>query len=289
MNKNNYTKMERMRSYSSVFSRSMVTDVIKYNDFSRLNVLFHRYDDEIGNLTYIDYLKFLYKTIKKNYRCEYVYKNEIINNLLLKKYGTQNTIAINEYKVGNSIADLVMFNGVSRAFEIKTEYDTTKRLEQQLEDYSKLFQQCYIVVPKELLSKYEGFVSENIGIVVLFIERDKVKLKEVRKSTVDNYIDVSILIRSVRTSEYKNIVFTHFGRLPDVSCYEMFDACEEWMRKIPQVELNKLFLTEIKKRKSSTQLLEALPTEIRQIGLSMNLSKEQSFILLKKLSNPIKL
>ena len=76
---------------------------------------------------YSDLLKKSYSVISKYYRCEYVYKNELIK-LLLKKYGTRNSVYFNEFRVGNSIADMVMFNGESKAFEIKTEYDTPRRL-----------------------------------------------------------------------------------------------------------------------------------------------------------------
>ena len=286
----NYTKIERLRSYSSAFSRSVFTDIIKYDDFSRLNHLFSTYNASLKSArTYSDYIKYLYRSIKKEYRCEYVYKNELINQLLLKRYGTKTTIAINEFRVGGSIADFVLFNGESKAFEIKTEYDTDKRLEQQLDDYSKLFQKCFIVIPNELVSQYELSISANIGIIALSIENGRINLKEVRAAAADDTIDTCVLMRSLRTSEFKNIVSAYFGMLPDVSCFEMFDTCEKWMESIPYAVLNKLFLTEIKKRENSTHLLRSLPAEIRQICLSMNLTKKQIPSLLEKLNKPINL
>ncbi len=284
------TKIERLRNYSSVFSRSVFTDIIKYNDFSRLNSLFSKYNVSLKSTkTYADYLKYLYRNIKKGYRCEYVYKNELINQLLLKKYGTKNTIAFNEFRVGESIADFVLFNGESKAFEIKTEFDTDKRLQQQLKNYSKLFQKCFVVIPVELVTQYKGSISKNIGIISLSLVKDRVVLNEVREAVCNQFIDTTILMRSLRTSEYKNIVTAYFGHLPEVSCFEMFDACEEYINQIPLSDLNRLFLVEIKKRKNSTHLLKSLPAEIRQICLSMNLSKKEIPCLLDKLNQPINL
>lgn len=83
---------ERARSYSSVFTRKVFSDIIDYHDFSHLNWLYTTYDQhQKGIESYSDYLLYLYNYITKFYRCEYVYKNEIINQLLLKTYGTKNT------------------------------------------------------------------------------------------------------------------------------------------------------------------------------------------------------
>ena len=106
-----YTEMERLRSYSSIFSRSVFSDIIEYDDYTRLNILLERYNNSQKHFqTYLDYIKYAYHTIARKYRCEYVYKNEIISKLLIRKYGTKNTIALNEFRVRNSIVDFALFN-----------------------------------------------------------------------------------------------------------------------------------------------------------------------------------
>ena len=283
-----YTEMERLRSYSSIFSRSVFSDIIEYDDYTRLNILLERYNNSQKHFqTYLDYIKYAYHTIARKYRCEYVYKNEIISKLLIRKYGTKNTIALNEFRVRNSIVDFALFNGESKAFEIKTEYDTQKRLEHQIEEYSKLFEKCYVVIPDKSFYDYENNIPKNVGIIILTTNYGRIQLKEMRKALPNEYIDIDVLMRSIRTIEYKNIVKNYFGKIPEVSCFEMFEECKSLISKIPQSELHKLFLTEIKRRKNNTLILKSLPIEIRQICLSMNLNKKQSDILLDKLNNAI--
>lgn len=280
--------IERLRGYSSVFSRNAFTDILLYDDFSRLDYFYHRYDSGQDRIqTYGDYLKYIYRAISKGYRCEYVYKNEIINNLLLKRYGTRNTIALNEFRVCRSIVDFALFNGESKAFEIKTEYDNKSRLDHQLKDYSKIFQKCYIVIPEKLYNEYNDSVNNNIGIIVLVRENGGLKMDERKEAKINNRIDSDVLMHSLRTIEYQNIVKTHFGAVPDVSCFEMFDKCRELIKQIPQPELHELFLEEIKKRTSNTSLLRSLPSEIRQICLAMNLNQKKTEMLLEKLNNKI--
>lgn len=279
--------LEQMRSYSSAFSRHVFSDIINYGDFSHLNYLIDQGFKIKESDTYITLLRHIYRAMCKYYRCEYVYKNEVINKLLLKQFAGTKTIVFNEFRVIDSIVDLAMFNGVSKAFEIKTEYDSKKRLAHQLDVYSKLFQECYIVIPKELYEHYTTGISDAIGIIVMCIDNGQIILSTERKATKNNMVDPDILIKSVRCKEYKNIIKAYFGSLPEVSCYDMFDACNALMRQIPCDVLHSLFLTEIKKRVNNTNLLHHIPAEIRQMCLSLNLDKQQSEALINKLNTNI--
>lgn len=284
-----YVQSERLRSYSSVFTRKVFSDIINYNDFSHLYWLYSTYDQyQKGIDSYFDYLLYLYKYIARFYRCEYVYKNEIINQLLLKKYGTKSTIAFNEFRVGSSIVDFAMMNGESKAFEIKTQFDSSRRLSKQMDDYKKVFNKCYIVISSEDLGYYESLVEPTTGIIELYYERGRIKLNEYRSAVKNSEIDSEILMSCLRTQEYKDIVMSFDGYLPDVSEYEMYDACKARIMQIPSLSLNELFLYEIKKRKSVTSKLKEVPKELRQICLSLNLSEKEITDLVNQLCNPIK-
>lgn len=247
------------------------------------------YDQYLKGIeSYYDYLLYLYKYIAKCYRCEYVYKNEIINQLLLKAYGTRDTIAFNEFRIGNSIVDFAMMNGESKAFEIKTQFDTPRRLSKQMEDYTKVFNKCYIVVASEDIGYYENLVEPGTGIIELYYDRGRIKLNEYKHAIMNSVLDSDILMGCLRTQEYKNLVFSYDGYLPNVSEYEMYEACKARIKQIPSAELNKLFLCEIKKRKNATSKLKDVPKELRQICLSLNLSDKKRFELANQLKKTIK-
>lgn len=283
-----YTTLERLRSYSSVFTRKVFSDILDYHDFSHLNWLFMTYDQhQKGIESYLDYLLYLYKYITRFYRCEYVYKNEIINQLLLKTYGTKNTIAFNEFRIGNSIVDFAMMNGESKAFEIKTQFDTSRRLFKQMDDYEKVFNKCYIVVASEDLGYYESIIKPTTGIIELHYDRGRIKLNEYRHAVKNFELDSDVLMGCLRTQEYKNIVFSVDGYLPNVNEFKMYDACKARIKQIPSLVLNELFLNEIKKRKSVTSKLREVPKELRQMCLSLNLSEKERVDLVTQLNNLI--
>lgn len=280
---------QRVRSYSSVFTRKVFSDIIDYHDFSHLNWLYATYDQHQKEIeSYSDYLLYLYNYITKFYRCEYVFKNEIINQLLLKTYGTKNTIAFNEFKIGNSIVDFAMMNGESKAFEIKTHFDTSRRLSKQMEDYKKVFNKCYLVIASEDLGYYESIIEPTTGIIELYYCRGRIKLNEYRHAVKNSELDSDVLMRCLKIQEYKDIVLSIDGHLPNVSEFEMYNACKARIKQIPLDRLNELFLYEVKKRKNITSKLKEVPKELRQIYLSLNLSEKERSELTNQLSNPIK-
>jgi hypothetical protein len=286
---NRNISLNQLRSYSTIFSSSSFSKLLKQDDYSFIDAKIKRYDVlKVGSsiVTYYDYIKYIYKLLRKKYRNEYVFKNTLINELLIKNYGVKDTVFINEFRVGNSIADMVMFNGSSKAFEIKTELDSNKRLFNQLEDYKKIFNECYVVVHESQIEKYIAN-DVSIGIIALFENPRSLKIQEIKKATVNKNIDSDTLIHSIRTSEYKNIIKRYFGELPEMNSFNMFDICKRLFREIPNDKLNKLFIEELKNRKSNTQNISLYHKELRQIALSMNINDKNYNQLKSKLEQPI--
>lgn len=279
--------MDVLRSYSSAFSRSAITDIIKYEDYSHLGWLYSEFGSKRKSVaSYGEYLKSLYLEMAKNYRCEYIFKNELIG-YLIKHYKKTNTVTYNELKVGRSIVDMAVFNGESIAFEIKTEYDTPRRLEKQLDDYLRLFDKCYVVVPEEKASDYIQCIDESIGVMSLSKSRKGITIRTNREAKVNETIDSDLLISCLRTKEYERVVKDYYGNLPEVSGYEMYDKCKEMMREIPNSVLKSMFREMMKQRKASLQSLSDVPMELRQISLSLNLLSKDVSLLLNRLEKKI--
>ncbi len=282
--------LNRMRSYSSVFSSMAFAKMMKDGDMSFIQAKIKRYDSDNfqkGKFsTYLEYINYIYRELVKTYRNEYVYKNTFINNMLLKEYGVKDTIAINEFKVGNSVADIVLFNGISRAFEIKTELDSNKRLKDQIADYCKVFDECYIVTDENLIDKYAK-EDPKAGLIKLEKRPRSVAMTEVRKPIKNDQIDPHTVIRCLRTEEYKSVVKKHYGELPEINSFNMFEVCSELIEQIPQKQLSMLFIDVLKKRKSNTSSLMQIDKELRQVALAMNINLQKYQQILNLLNEPI--
>ena len=255
--------VDRLRCYSSAFSRHCFEDILRYDDFDHLDWLYHSECGSFENgITYLEYLQLVYRSLAKDYRCEYIYKNEIIHHLI-RHYRSKSSVIFNEFRVGDSVADLAFFNGESRAFEIKTEYDSDKRLCKQLQNYCRLFDKCFLVIPHDEYNHYAAIVDDCIGIIALSYRSGRIVLRTVREAQLNSLVDVDLLMSCCRTSEY------------------------ELMRSIPTDELKRFFLSSVKRRKSELQELSLLPRCLRQICLSLNLREKESAVLIEKLNSVI--
>jgi hypothetical protein len=81
------------------------------------------------------FFEWVYNLLFKNYRNEYVYKNVLANKILLGKHSLNTSQILTEFRVGRSKADVVLLNGTSTVYEIKSEYDSFARLEKQIQSY----------------------------------------------------------------------------------------------------------------------------------------------------------
>lgn len=283
---------DRLKSYSSAFSRHVFVEILRYNDFRHIDWLYDKYDRQYNAIeSYGEYFEYMYDALADNYRCEYVYKNELIDKVLfrfLNRHTMMKTAAFNEFKVGNSIADLVLFNGEARAYEIKSDLDSSKRLSKQLYDYKKVFDRCYVVVPETKYSHYLEMTDEETGIIVLYRKKGRsIVLKEMRPAIKNQHIDAGLMMKCLHTNEYERIISNRFGKLPDVPGYTMYDACQELMKTIPESELKRFFREAVKSRTNNFVRLCQLPYELRQICLSLGLKERDVDILISRMNNKI--
>lgn len=283
------TDMDRLRSYSSVFSRSVFTRLTKFDDLSSFNQVGRAYDVGWVNeqITYADYLDWMYQTLVTHYRTEYVFKNALANRIVSKNRGRNITI-FNEFKVGDSIADIATFNGKSCVYEIKTEMDSPKRLVGQQESYFKFFQECYLVVPQGRVDEYLPYVDERMGVKTLNSVKGRVFLSDYRKATLlsDN-MDVDVLMRVLWIQEYEGIIKHFYGKLPDVGYFEMYDVCKELMRKIPVAHLSKLVVEVIKQRKNNDLLYYNDKKNLTQMCLALNFNMRQYMRMCNNLNKTV--
>ena len=278
---------DRLRDYSSLFTRSEAMYYLK-NDFNSINFKIERHDkkflDSKNRLTYMDYLKHIYGVLESHYPIEYIYKNSLLNEWLIKEIGQDNSVVFNEFRLGKVVADLVMFNGISKVFEIKTKYDSDSRLEEQIKNYKKVFNQIYLIVPQSKIQFYSKY--KDVGIVTYNNALDQ-RFTIERSSTSFMNIDPEIVMQTLHTKEYKNLVELFYNSLPNMTSFNQFDKCYELIKEIPKKELNELFIDQMKKRKIENVMSIRYFKELNQLSLALKLSKKERQNLLTNLNSQI--
>ena len=276
----------QLRDFSSLFLRSEVIRWSK-NDFKNIDIKLNRYNllEKSKGTSYLSFLKKTYKVLGKHYPNEYILKNEFLNQWLKKELGKDKTIIFNEFRIGKATADLAMFNGISKVFEIKTTLDKEYRLSNQLQQYKQIFNEVYIIIPSVHLEKYLSY-GNDIGIITYEHNSKKFEMFQASKRNID--IDLNVIMEILHTKEYIKIVSDYFEKLPKMNSFNQFEICKELISRIPIPELNTIFLNTIKNRSVNNLFFNKINEEFNQICLALNLKQQEIDKLINNLrSNTI--
>lgn len=283
----NVNQMLTSRIISSGFNRSVYADILKWGESEVLSTLCHTYGSA-SDLTYIACLKRFYARMKRYYRCEYVFKNEIIDSLR-KHYAKETTYVANEFRVGDSIVDLAFFNGESCAYEIKTSYDSPRRLMKQLTSYKRVFDKCYLVVEEDEVDDWLHY-DEEVGVIAFCHgPKGRIWLHKVHDATCNNTKDPIAMMDCLRAYEYESIATTYAGVKLSSEIHRHYEECKRAFLAMEFSLLDAVFLKTLEQRECTIKLLneKGVPRELYQMCLCMHLSRKQLGQLLSVLNQKI--
>lgn len=274
------------RGLSVLYNRTFVRKIISNNYKNYLENILSRSNYLVNEVSLVHVLDSLYSEFKKKYKCEYVYKNTIVNKILLGRHSLNTSTLISELNVGKSKADIVIFNGTSTVYEIKTELDSLNRLEAQLEDYLKCFDKIYVITTLENIKKLENKLSGKIGLIE-YTKRGTLREHKKAESNKRN-IDKKSLFSLFRKNEMLNIIKKIGFEIPDVHPRYLREECEKIFLKLSNEEAHNFAIEEIKKRKiknEQKEIIEMAPESLKFFFLAENLNKKQCKFLKELLFN----
>lgn len=131
---------------------------------------------------------------------------------LYKKGMLSDATIINEMVVANwsRRADLAIANGHLQAFEIKSDFDSLKRLDGQIEIFNSRFEKVTIVCAPKFTCEVSKRVSSNIGVVEYQADSHGVRFKIIQKGRVCSRLNKLIYLSFLLKSELKSLL-NHYG------------------------------------------------------------------------------
>ena len=225
-------------------------------------------------------LELTYDYLKQNYRCEYVYMNEIANQLLLKFHSDNSATLLKELPSECSIADIVIVNAKTVAYEIKTELDSFDRLTGQLESYQMLYDNVYVVTYPNAVAALAAKVIDGIGIIVL--QEDGV-LNTIRTavSCTDKF-EPSKAILTLRQKELVEAYEKYQGKFPPMGTALIYNFCYEWFMKLKKDDARIIFAAALKSRKPTKHQFELISNcspSLKMLFLGRDLSKKNCTLI----------
>ena len=263
------------RSLSQIFSPPVFKTILKTGHCDYFFDKLKRYQSVLCLETHQkvkDVFQSAYSYLSRHYRNEYIYKNTIANEILLKRHNLNTTTMLSEFKIASSIADLLLLNGTATAYEIKTELDSPDKLKKQIHDYQKAFPKVYLVTHYSLAEKYLLALGMNsVGLLSL---NDQFMLSTLKEAVVDySSLDVVVMMKCLRKAEYTSILQQYYGFIPKVSNIHYFSSCLELAIDMDSSVFYSLMLVQLKQRiPISKDYLKfgALPRELTHLCLCLN-------------------
>ncbi|MGM0699030.1 MAG: sce7726 family protein [Actinomycetota bacterium] len=202
-----------------------------------------------------------YEALLQEYRNEYIFKNTIVSKIIYGRHKPTTASAILELPLGRSFADVVIFNGTSTVYEIKTDLDTFARLPNQLKEYCTRVEFIYVVVSEKRIANASARLPEGVGLIAL---RSNGSLRVVREPTSNlDLMRADHIFKVLRQSEAINIL-NRYGLHPQSD-----NAVERWY------EILRLFseLDVERAHKGAVDVLRARATKTRKIASHSSLPK----------------
>ncbi|OOE36592.1 hypothetical protein BZG04_05930 [Salinivibrio kushneri] len=215
-----------------------------------------------------------YKELVASYRNEYVYKNAIAEKIIRGKHRFSKSCHFSsEFRVNNSIADVVIANGTTSAYEIKTEYDSFERLEGQLYDYFKVFDKVNVVLPEKCLDSWLPRIPCKTGVIVL---TERYTLRTIREAHSNMYeLDPNSVFSCLRRDEYIEAIKNQFGFAPQCKPVDLKKACRTLFLTLNSEVVHREFLNALRSRrlrKEKVELIKSAPPSLTSVLLSTNLN-----------------
>lgn len=274
--------------YVKAFRRPFFTSLAKGEDVSQVFSLFKEYISNDKDLTVRDVFDFFFDILRKNYRNEYVYKSAIVNKIIFGRHSPKTSSSSIELPVNNSIVDVAVFNDKSTAYEIKTEFDSPRRLVTQAIDYLDVFERVYIVTHPDFAEKYCALSMPNVGVLSLSMKETLSVVKEA-KSNIES-IKVDKIFNVLRKSEYIKIVENYTSSKIHMPNGIIHSYCKDVFLSMPLKVANSYFINAMKERATDKEFIDylyCLPASLRALGYATPLSKKHKDYIVNLMDSKI--
>jgi hypothetical protein len=218
---------------------------------------------------------------RKDHRHEYVYKSALTLKVLLGTHSLRTAAMLMEFRVASCKADIVILNGTSTVYEIKSERDTLDRLKNQIAAYLQMFSRVNVITGENHVEDVLSGVSGEVGVLLL---TDRFSISEVREAHENpDRIVPSVVFNSLRRLEVQRILELYQMPIPEVPNTQMRRALKEHFLDLTPRQVHDGMVKVLSTTRSPLPLrdyVEALPDSLKAAALAVRLGRlDQSRLL----------
>lgn len=271
--------------YSRVFTSGVMRDLAKHGRSPVLGRLLNALPITAGQKLGAFFDQAYAGLSKAPERNEYIYKNVLTHKVFLGTHSLKTATVVPELRVGTVKADFTIFNGTSSVYEIKTDRDTLKRLQNQVDHYRLFFDKIHVVTGESHLDTLLAELPRIVGLVVVNSRMQRTTIREAESNWAS--IDPRVVFESLRAAEINEILAMYGMKIPVVPNTLLRKAQFELFSSLDVEQVHRATVSVIRKYRGKQTLesfLNSLPLSLKAVGVSMDFTVRERINFLESLN-----
>lgn len=194
---------------SKLFEASSIRQIASGQPTPLLIQLARQLATENGSQSLREIMRLAHDSLGRVRRCEYFYKNLLINKIVFGIHSPKTTSVFSEFRISDSRADLLFVNQRAKIYEIKTDLDDLKKGKKQAYAYLSCFKDVTFVIADGHIDAADRQLPPEVGITVV---NERGRLVVIRPSTpTAKYLEKESIFNCLLKHEYRSLVGTRQG------------------------------------------------------------------------------
>ncbi|MBN1458320.1 MAG: sce7726 family protein [Armatimonadetes bacterium] len=284
---------EQLAAISRLFSSSVIREMSRKGKsplFARLARQSLLVDQRMRSQRVSSLFEAAFSLLKiEGYRHEYIYKAALTHKILLGTHSLRTASLLNEFRVGQCKADLVILNGTSMVYEVKSERDSLSRLGRQVAAYSQVFARVNVIAGEQHVPVVIASVPESVGVLRL---NSRFRISTVREAADRaEFTCPEAIFDSIRTAEARLILKSQGVPVPVVPNTKLNAVLRRLFAKLDPCEAHYGMVQVLKKTRNLlplSTLVDQLPASLQTAALSVPLRKRDHSRLITAVNTQLK-
>lgn len=223
-------------------------------------------------------------------RDDYVYKAAVINKIVLGRRSLNTVSVVDEFRLHESRADLLLIDSELHAVEIKSDRDSLARVEAQVASYRLVCPKVSVVTNPGMEDQLLRRLPESTGIYVL---TDRMTLRALRLPNIDrSEIDVKALLDCIRIQEIRGAARLLGVEIPKVPNTKARTSLDLKLTALPASVLAPVVTSVLRQSRSQGHIQRVvfeLPMPLRPAAIMARLTQPQILRLLSHMEDEIRI
>lgn len=285
------TSISALAATSRLFSAAVFKQLAKGGS----SPMFARLLNEIGLAKFSD-ARFVSDALDTAFRTlsvpgrrdEYVYKTAIARKILLGRHNLRTATMLTEVRVEDSKADVVVLNGTSTVYEIKSERDSLVRLPSQLDSYRRSFACVNVITSAEHAHHVAQIAPKDVGVLIL---NNRGQISETRKATCDpERVQSDNLMSILRSHEAVEVLIKLGREVPSIPNTQRYRALQKMFSEVDPVALHDTVTEVLRRSRSQNGLgsfLSDIPSSLHAAALCIPIRSADRIRVVEAVNTPI--